>query len=180
MNMLEKHRFKLLEQTVKYKGNLIEVRDTHILTDGCEAHWDSVHYQGAAAVLPVLEDGRIVLVRQYRHLVGRCTLEIPAGKRNTNEEPWEECAARELEEETGLFASKLELLIKLRTTIAIFDEEIPIYLAKNPIESMAHPDFGEAVDTEIWELMKLIKEGRLQDSKTVIAILLYYLKYGLN
>ncbi len=175
--------FRLLDQTVKYKGNLIEVRDSRISVNGNEAHWDSVHYQGAAAVLPVLKDGRIVLVRQYRHLVGRYTLEIPAGKRDSYEEDYAACAVRELEEETGLLASKLELLIRLRTTIALFDEEIPIYLARDLSERIApHPDLGEAVSAEAWELtklMRLIDEGKLQDGKTVTAILLYSLKYGM-
>lgn len=172
---------RLLEQTVKYKGNLIEVRDSRMVMNGCETHWDSVHYQGAAAVLPVLKDGRIVLVRQYRHLVGRDTLEIPAGKRNSCEEPYEKCAVRELEEETGFQAKSLKLMIRLRTTIALFDEEIPIYLAEKLTESTPHPDPGEDVRTEFWEpseLIKLIDEGRLQDGKTVTAILLYYLKYS--
>ncbi len=87
------------------------------------AHWDYVaHRKGAAAVLPVTEDGKILMVRQYRNALDRETLEIPAGSRDSVEEPTSVCAARELEEETGYKAAHLELLITVSTTVAFCNE----------------------------------------------------------
>ena len=88
------------------------------------------HHDGAAAVVPVTAEGKILMVRQYRNALDRYTLEIPAGKLDDPNEPKIECAYRELEEETGFRCEKLEYLLSVNTTIAFCDEYIDIFLAR--------------------------------------------------
>ena len=94
---------KRLKRELVYKGAILDIyKDTMELPDGNKAEWDFVsHRMGAAAILPVMKDGRIVMVRQYRNALERETLEIPAGGLNGREEPTDQAAMRELQEETG-------------------------------------------------------------------------------
>ena len=102
-----------------------------------------IKHKGAAAVVPVTEDGKILMVRQYRNALERYTLEIPAGALDEEGEPGFKCAARELEEETGYKSEELEWLITLRTTVAFCNEKIEVYVAKNLIPSKQHLDEDE-------------------------------------
>ena len=90
-----------LDRQLKYQGNILKIYEDTVLANGHEAHWDYIHHDGAAAVLPVTSEGKILMVRQYRNALDRYTLEIPAGKLDAPGEPKVECAFRELEEETG-------------------------------------------------------------------------------
>ena len=144
------------------------------------AVWDFIHHKGAAAVVPVLEDGRILMVRQYRNALERETLEIPAGALDAADEPGIVCAMRELEEETGYRDDTLEHLITLRTTVAFCDERIEVFVARNLTPSKQHLDEDEFVDVKAYkleELKEMIFEGKIQDSKTMAAILAYESKY---
>ena len=92
--------FKRLNRELKYKGAIVDMYcDTIAVPNGNIAHWDFIHHNGAAAVVPVTEDGKILMVRQYRNALNRYTLEIPAGGLMTPDEPKIECASRELEED---------------------------------------------------------------------------------
>ena len=91
--------------------------------------WDFIGHKGAAAVVPVGEDGKILMVRQYRNALDRYTLEVPAGGLNGVDEPTRTAAARELEEETGYRTDELDFLITIRTTVAFCNEKIDVYLA---------------------------------------------------
>ena len=133
-----------------------------------------------AAVLP---DGRILMVRQYRNALDRFTLEIPAGKLDAPDEPKIECAARELEEETGFRSENLEFLMTVNTTVAFCDERIGVYIAKDLIPSKQHLDADESIDVEEWEvkdLLDLIYSGKMTDAKTIAAILAYAQKEGIR
>ena len=90
-----------LKRELKYQGTILKIYEDTVLANGHEAHWDFIHHDGAAAVVPVTDDGKILMVRQYRNALNRETLEIPAGKLDAPDEPKIECAYRELEEETG-------------------------------------------------------------------------------
>lgn len=175
-----------LERTLAYKGAIIDIYDDLMqLPNGKIEHWDQVHHRrGAAAILPVLEDGRILMIHQYRPALDRMTLEIPAGARDSLEEETVVCAKRELEEETGYIAEDYELLIKLRPTVAYCDEFIDIYLAKNVKKiSEQQLDEAEAIEMEIFELEKLLEmiyDGTIQDGKTVSAILAYAVRCGIK
>lgn len=170
-----------LNRELKYEGTVIKIYEDTVAVNGHEAHWDYIHHDGAAAVVPVTEDGKILMVRQYRNALDRVTLEIPAGKVDSPEEPRIECAYRELEEETGFRTEKLELLIRVNTTVAFCDEAIDIFVARNLIPSQQHLDEDEAIDVEKWELsdlLDLIYKGAMTDAKTVAAITAYAVKYG--
>ena len=154
-------------------------KDTVLLPNGNTAVWDFVGHNGAAAVVPVLKDGRILMVTQYRNALDRFTLEIPAGGLNPGE-PTIVAAARELGEETGYTCEKIEPLITIRTTVAFCNEKIDIYLARNLTKGEQHLDEDEFVNVEAYELKELermIYDGTIQDSKTIAAILAYKNKY---
>ena len=139
---------KRIDRVLKYKGSIVDVYDDVMQSPtGKIAHWDYVaHRKGAAAVLPVLEDGRILMVRQYRNAIDRMTLEIPAGSRDSVTEDTKVCAARELEEETGYRSDDLTRLLSLKTTVAFCDEFIDVYLARNLKPGHQHLDEGEFLE----------------------------------
>ncbi len=169
------------DRQLKYTGAILKVYEDTVIANGHEASWDFIHHDGAAAVLPVLDDGRLLMVRQYRNALDRETLEIPAGKLDSPNEPKIECAYRELEEETGYRCDKLEYLISVNTTIAFCDEAIDVFVARNLILSRQHLDEDEIINVEAWELKELeemIFSGKITDAKTVAAIMAYGRKYG--
>ena len=171
-------KMKRINRELMYKGSILDVyKDTMQLADGKTEEWDYVaHRKGAAAVLPVLPDGRILMVHQYRNALDRETLEIPAGSRDSVDEDTKVCAARELEEETGYRSDKISLLLSLRTTVAFCNEFIDVYLAEDLKPGKQHLDEGEEIQVEEYsleELCNMIYQGRIQDSKTVSAILAY-------
>ena len=169
-----------LDRQLKYEGNILKIYEDKVLANGHEARWDYIHHDGAAAVLPVDKDGKILMVRQYRNALDRFPLEIPAGKLDDPKEPKIECAYRELEEETGYRCENLEYLMSLNTTVAFCDEAIDIFVAHNLIPSKQHLDEDEVINVERWELSdleNLIYEGKLTDGKTIAAIMAYARKY---
>lgn len=165
-----------------YKGHIIDMyADTVKLSNGNVAVWDFIGHKGAAAVVPVLPDGRLLMVRQYRNALDRFTLEIPAGGRETPQEPMAECAARELEEETGYACDELEYLISVRTTVAFCNELIDVFVARNLRKTAQHLDEDESIDLvpmTLEELCEKIYAGEIQDGKTISAIMSYKGKYG--
>lgn len=155
-------------------------KDTVQLPDGKTAVWDFVGHNGAAAAVAVMEDGRLLMVSQYRNALDRYTLEIPAGGLQTPDEPTMDAAARELEEETGYRCGKIEKLITIRTTVAFCNEKIDIYLATDLKKTHQHLDEDEYVDAKFYtldELEEMIYSGKIEDSKTIAAILAYKNKF---
>lgn len=173
--------FKRLGRKLVQKGTIIDYyQDTVQVPNGNIAKWDFIGHKGAAAVVPVREDGKLLMVRQYRNALDRYTLEVPAGGLNSVEEPTKIAAARELEEETGYRSEDLEFLITIRTTVAFCNEKIDIYVAKNLIKSEQHLDEDEFIDVEAYtveELMDKIYDCTIEDSKTICAIMTYAHKY---
>ena len=155
------------------------------LPDGSEENFDFIKHKGAAAVIPVMDDGRIIMVRQYRNAIDSYTLEIPAGGLNGADEPTKIAAHRELEEETGYFAKMedVEFLLTLYTTVAFCNEKIGLYLARGLKDRHPqHLDDDEYIDLEAVSLddaLKMIYDGKIQDSKTIVGVLLYASKYHL-
>ena len=165
---------KRLKRELVYKGAILDIyKDTMELPDGNKAEWDFVsHRMGAAAILPVMKDGRIVMVRQYRNALERETLEIPAGCRDSKTEDTAYCAAREMEEETGYRSTNVKHLLSLRTTVAFCDEAVDIFVATDLEVGTRHLDEAESIDVEIYtleELCDMIYEGKIQDGKTIAA-----------
>ena len=163
-----------LDRQLKYQGNILKIYEDVVLANGHKAHWDFIHHDGAAAVLPVADDGRILMVRQYRNALDRFTLEIPAGKLDDPAEPKIQGAFRELEEGTGFRAEHLEYLMSLNTTVAFCDEAIDIFVAHHLIPSRQHLDEDEFLDVERFPLSQVVDwvmDGTIQDGKTQAAIL---------
>ncbi len=159
-----------------HKGKIVDFyEDTMKLPDGRTAEWDFIMHKGAAAIVPVDKDGKIVMVRQYRNACERYTLEIPAGGLNP-EEDRKVAAARELEEETGYKAENVKHLLDLYTTVAFCNELISIYYTEEIYPSKQHLDEDEFVEVErhsVEDLVQMILNGTIQDAKTIAAILAY-------
>ena len=174
-------KIKRINRELKYEGSIVKVyMDEVELPDGKIAKWDFINHDGAAAVVPVTDDGKILMVKQYRNALDRYTLEIPAGKLDDKLEETKVCAARELEEETGYKAGNLEFLITLRTWVAFTNEKIGVYVATDLTPTKQHLDEDEFIDVkayELEELKEMIFRGELQDTKSISAILAYDVKY---
>ncbi|AZK47089.1 NUDIX domain-containing protein [Paenibacillus lentus] len=166
---------KLKETTVStehiFAGKVISLQvDTVQLPDGTQGKREIVKHPGAVAVLAV-HNGRLLLVDQYRQAMGRCELEIPAGKLEQGEDPLE-AARRELEEETGYRCSQLTLLHSFYTSPGFADELIHLYWADDLTEGEASPDedeFLEIIQATFEETQQYIAEGRISDAKTILA-----------
>lgn len=173
--------FKRLDRKLVYKGSIIDFyKDTVQVPNGNVVEWDFIGHKGAAAVLPVREDGKILMVRQFRNALDRYTLEIPAGGLNSLTEPTKAAAARELKEETGYSSEHLELLISIRTTVAFCNEKIDIYVAdglKPGNQDLDEDEFIHVEAYDVEELCRMIYEGKIEDSKTISAIMSYKNKY---
>ena len=169
---------KRLSRELVYKGTILDIyKDTMDVGNGKIEEWDYVaHRKGAACVLPVLPDGKILMVRQYRNALERDTLEVPAGARDSVNEDTMLCAVRELEEETGDKSNKVSKLLSLRTTVAFCNEMVDVYLAEDLVPGKQQLDDAEDIRVEAFELETLcdmIYQGVIQDAKTVAAILAY-------
>ena len=172
---------KRMGRELVYQGTVLKVYKDHMkFSNGNTEDWDFIHHDGAAAVIPVMDDGKILMVKQYRNTLERDTLEIPAGKLDDPDEEGIVCASRELKEETGYSSDDLEWLLTIRTTVAFCDERIEVFVARNLIPGEQHLDEDEFVDVKAYkleELKEMIFEGKIQDSKTMAAILAYESKY---
>lgn len=169
---------KRTKRTLVYEGKIVTMYEDDILMpDGKKAKWDFIeHKKGAAAVVAVKDNGKILLVRQYRNALDRLTLELPAGARDTVEEDTLVCAMRELEEETGFYCEKIEKLLSLKSTVAFCNELIDVYLAtelKPGKQQLDEEEFIEVEEHDLEELLTLIYQGKIQDAKTVAGILAY-------
>lgn len=159
-----------------YDGVLLHVKkDTVKLPNGKEATREWIRHPGAASVIPLLPDGRIVLVRQYRYPVQKVTLEVPAGKLDSPDEDPLDCAVRELKEETGYTAGKIEKLTMIATTVGFSNEKIYLYAAQDLSAGEQCPDEDEFINTvkvPLAEAVRMVEEGKIYDAKSVTSILL--------
>ncbi len=159
-------------QTLLSGGYLEVRRDTVRLPDGSTATREFVQHSGAVAIIPMLDDGRRVLVRQHRHPVGRVLLEWPAGKLDEGEDPLH-CAMRELREETGYRAGQWALAGHIHNAAAYSTEIIHLYFARALVAGEKSPDVGEFVETVCLteaQLLALDLRGELPDVKTLIGL----------
>ncbi len=173
--------FERLNRELVHKGAIIDYyQDTIKVPNGNIVKWDFIKHKGAAAVVAVREDGKLLMVRQYRNALDRETLEIPAGGLNSVDEPTDEAAKRELEEETGFQAGNLELMLTIRTTVAFCNEKIDVYVATDLKPGRQHLDEDEYINVEAYdieELAQMVYDCKIQDGKTVAAIMAYKNKY---
>lgn len=175
-------QFKLLGRELKYHGHVVDFyEDTIQVPNGNIAKWDFIKHKGAAGVVPVLDDGRILMVKQYRNAWDTEILEIPAGGLN-GDEPFIECCHRELEEETGYKCNieDMEYLISIASTVAFCNERLDIYVAKNLVKTSQNLDEDEFINVKAYtttELADMIYKGEIRDSKTIASIMAYINKY---
>lgn len=174
--------FKRIKRELIANGAIIDYyQDTMQIPNGNVAKWDLIDHKGAAAVVAVREDGKLLMVRQYRNALERETIELPAGGLNSREEPTDVAAMRELEEETGYVCDRVELLSSIYTTVAFCNEKIDIYVAKDLKPGKQHLDEDEFINVEAYsveELKQMIYECKIQDAKTICGIMTYAAQYG--
>lgn len=162
-----------------YKGRILTLNlETARLPNGTSVELEIIRHPGAAAVVPVKDDGTVVLIRQYRHAVGGFIYEIPAGKLQPNEEPLI-CAARELEEEIGYRAASLELLTSIFTAPGFADEVIHIYKGTGLVPGNQQLDQDEVlkiVEFPLHEALMMVQDGTIRDAKTIVGLQLVSLQ----
>ncbi|MEY3057762.1 MAG: hypothetical protein RI941_485 [Pseudomonadota bacterium] len=155
-----------------YDGIFLKMkRDTVSLPDGQHAVREYLEHPGAVAILAVLDDGRVLLERQYRYPIAQAVIEIPAGKLNTGEDPLL-CAQRELQEETGYTAKHWSKIRRIHPVISYSTEFIDIYLAEGLSPGPARLDEEEFLDvfaSPLEELLNWVETGKITDVKTIIS-----------
>lgn len=174
----------LVSSRAIYGGRVVRLRvdDVRLEPEGRLASREVVDHPGAVALVPLTQDGQVLLVRQYRYAAGRELLEIPAGTLEPGEDP-EACAIRELEEETGRKAGRLELLGSVYTSPGFCSERIHIYLARldpGPGGAM-HPDEDERLLLEALPLetaLEMAMSGRMADAKSVAGLAMAAARLG--
>ncbi|NJC87150.1 MAG: NUDIX hydrolase [Desulfuromonas sp.] len=162
-----------LRRTI-FAGRVLDVGvEEHCLPGGRTATFEVIRHPGGAAVLPVLADGRVVLIRQFRPALGVMLWEIPAGRLEPGETP-EECVRRELAEEAGYVAGRVEALGGLWSAAGFCDEHVALFAAFDlvPVPAAPEPDeIIEPVAMPLAEALALVFSGELRDAKTQLALL---------
>ncbi|HUT75530.1 MAG TPA: NUDIX hydrolase [Armatimonadota bacterium] len=168
-------REETVASTRAFKGSLINVRVDRVrLADGTETRREVVEHPGAVAVLPFLDERHVVLERQFRQPTGEVLWEIPAGTLHPGEDP-ERCAGRELEEETGYSADKLELLASPYLAPGYSSEVIHIFVATGLRKTERNTDHDERVHPVVVEFtraLEMVRRGEIKDAKTLCAVLM--------
>jgi len=161
-----------LDGALAYDGHFIKVqRDSIRLPDGKTSIREYIRHPGAVVIIPLLDDGRVLLERQFRYPLDRVFIELPAGKIDPNEDPLE-CAKRELEEETGYTATDWRFVCTIHNAIAYSDEHLDIFVARGLTAGESKLDDGEFLETfsaSVPEMLQWVREGKITDVKTVIG-----------
>lgn len=169
-------RFIREKKELAYHAHIFDVyNDYLILPDGQKVIYDLIDHIPGCCVLPVDENGQLIFVRQYRNAVDDMTLEVPAGCMDKGETP-EQCIRRELKEETGFTAEQLMFVTKTCLTIGTSNEMTYVYIATGLTHGEQMPDREEFIKLEKYSLedtMQMIEDGKIIDSKTLIAIYAY-------
>ena len=173
-------REKKLNGKLIFDGKVVKVElDEVLCPNGNKSFREIVRHNGGAAILCVTPDDKIILERQFRYAYDEVIYEIPAGKLELNEDPYD-AAIRELEEETGNKASKLTHLTDIYPTCGYSSEIIHLYLATDVKHTETHFDDDEVIETysiPIAEIKEMILDGRIKDAKTIVAFTYYLMKY---
>ena len=175
----KKHKMNYLkEETIKtktiHKSSFLTLKsDKVLLPNGNTSTREWIKHPGAVCCIPILPDGKIGLIKQYRYAVKEEMIEIPAGKLDQNEIP-EKCALRELEEETGYRANKLTLLANIHPAVGFTDEKMWLYLAEGLFKTKQSLDADELLylfPTKLNKAVDMVWSGKITDVKTIIGIL---------
>jgi ADP-ribose pyrophosphatase len=158
-----------------YRGRIVHLRLEDVtLPNGVTVSLEIMHHQGASAVAAVDDAGRVVLIRQYRHAAGGYLWELPAGVLASASEAPVECARRELREEAGLAAQRLESLGSILTTPGFCDERIHLFLARG-LDHVGHDrdhdeDIVDVREVPLDEALAMIRRGEIVDGKTIVGL----------
>ncbi|MDM5333237.1 NUDIX hydrolase [Ureibacillus composti] len=180
---MKKFEEKTIQSTPIFSGKIISLKvDDVLLPNGKEGKREIINHPGAVAVIAITNEGKLVLVEQYRKALERSIIEIPAGKLERGEEP-EQAAKRELEEETGYGCHEISYLQSFATSPGFADEVIHLYVAKDlyEIEEKAELDEDEFVslmEVSIEEAEEMVRDQKIYDAKTAFAVLWMKLNGG--
>ena len=167
---------KKINSKIVYSGDFLDVRkDDVILPNGKTSSREWINHPGAVVVIPILPNGDIAMIRQFRYSVGEEFIELPAGKLDKGETP-EECAKRELEEEIGFKTNKLSFIATIHPAIGFANEKMSIFLAMDLIKTQENRDvdeFLELMPTALDKALNLVWSNKITDVKTIIGILWY-------
>jgi len=173
---------QFVDSTKVFSGRVFEVTVDTVREGDKTYVREVVHHRGSAVILPAFDDGTIALVRQYRHPTVKYMLELPAGGLDNRERP-EEAAARELEEELGLVAGKLEKLSEFFVSPGFCAEKMWLYLATDLTETARRPEDDEVIEVvrlPIKRALQMITDGEIEDAKTIIGLMLAAPRIGLS
>jgi ADP-ribose pyrophosphatase len=169
---------KTLASEIVFRGRVFNVRKDRIAettSDGAaEYNREVITHNGSAVIVPLFNDGTVALVKQYRHAAGQYLLELPAGSLDTPEEDPKHGAKRELEEEIGVVAEKLDLIAEFYVSPGFLSEKMSVFLATNLTETKQNLDedeFVEIVRIPLTEAVQMTQDGRIQDAKTIIGLM---------
>lgn len=170
--------YKLIKSQILYKGKVFDHQVDEIEYDsGNKSIREIAIHPGGAVIVPIKDDGKIILVKQFRYPLQKTLIELPAGKLDKGEDPLK-CAARELEEETGYNAKEIEKLGQIYTAPGYCTEILHIYSAKELTPGNHHREEGEQgmeiLELSLDEIEKMIANGEITDAKTIVGI--YFLK----
>jgi len=167
--------FKLIKSETLLQGRAFKIRRDHLKTpDGRDTKFEIIEHGGSVIIIPIDADGNILFVRQYRHAAGQDLLELPAGTRE-NDEPYEECAAREIREETGMEAGKLQKVGEFYLAPGYSTEFMMVYLATDLSHNPLKADDDEFLEVEkipVGEVIQRAERGEIPDAKSLAALLL--------
>ncbi|HAP40126.1 MAG: NUDIX hydrolase [Nitrospira sp.] len=162
-----------------YQGKVVTLNvDTVRLPNGHTIDLEVIRHPGAAAVVPMKDDGTVVMIRQFRHAANGFIYEIPAGKLHPKEDPLD-CAARELEEEIGYKAGHFELLSSIFTAPGFADEVIHVYVATaltRGTQNLDQDEVLEVVEIPLREAIAKIEDGTIRDAKTIVGLQAVYIR----
>ena len=165
---------KTLKSEKIYEGAIINLRRDKVTVQGGTSYREIIEHNGGAVIAALTEDKKLVMVRQYRKPADKVMLEVPAGKIDPGEKPLE-AAVRELKEETGYTAEKVEFLTQFYPSVGYSEEVLYLYLCTGLTPGETNFDENEAIDIDEVELDRLFKmamSGEIDDAKTLIAILM--------
>jgi ADP-ribose pyrophosphatase len=168
---------RLIEKQLIYRGQKVNLEVHHLENEenGARMRREVVTHPGAVVVLPLLEGEKVLLIRNRRYAVGQVLLELPAGTLEKGEDPMN-CAGRELLEETGYLAGRLRLMGSFFSSPGVLTEKMHAFIAYDLREQTQALEEGEEIElapVELSEAIEMIGDGRIQDAKTIVTLLMY-------
>ena len=167
--------FELIKSETLLQGRVFKLRRDYLKTsEGREIKLEIIEHGGSVVIVPIDQEGNMIFVRQYRHATGKDILELPAGTRD-DDEPHEECAARETREEIGMEAGKLEKVGDFYLAPGYSTEFMEVFLATNLKDNPLDPDEDEILVVEkipVKKVFEIARAGKIQDAKSLAALLL--------